>query len=176
MRGVKAGVVLLSALVVQAALIGQLDIFGARGDLLILVPITAALTVGPERGAIAGFVAGLAVDLLVTTPFGLTALTYSLVGYGVGAFQAGVLRATSWLPLVSAAVGAAVGTAFYALAATVVGEEGLLTADLGRVVAAVSLVALVLVLPALRLARWVEREVAGVGRLGRPRRFAGLRR
>ena len=50
-------------------------VFGAHGDLLLLVPIAAGLTVGPERGAIAGFVAGLAVDLLVTTPFGLTALT-----------------------------------------------------------------------------------------------------
>ena len=167
MTTLKAGLVLLSALVVQSAVVARLDIFGAHADLLILVPITAALTVGPERGAIAGFVAGLAVDLLVTTPFGLTALTYSLVGYGVGAFQSGVLRASRWLPLVAAVIGAAVGTAFYALAATVVGEEGLLTADLGRVIGAIAVVALVLVIPALRIARWVE------GDLGRP--LAGVR-
>jgi rod shape-determining protein MreD len=153
---VKAVVVLLAALVVQAAVISQLDLFGAHGDLLILVPVAAGLTLGAERGAVAGFVAGIAVDLLVTTPFGLTALAYSMVGYGVGAFQHGVLRASWWLPFVAAVAGAAFGTAVWALAATVVGEEGLLTADLLRIIAAVVVVAAVLVVPAVRVARWVE--------------------
>ena len=158
MTTIKAGLVLLTALVVQAAVVARLDLFGAHGDLLILVPVAAALTVGPERGAVAGFAAGLAVDLLTTTPFGLTALTYCLVGYGVGAFQAGVLTATWWLPVLAAIAGAAVGVSFYAVAATVVGEEGLLNGDLVRIIAAVTVVAAALVLPALRLARWVERD------------------
>ena len=151
---------LLTALVLQASIVSQLGVFGAHGDLLILVPITAGLTVGPERGAMAGFVAGLAVDLLVTTPFGLTALSYCLVGYCVGAFQSGVLRASWFLPIVAAVAGAALGTAFWALAATVVGEEGLLEAHLGRIVIAVAVVAGALVLPALRVARWVEQDPA----------------
>jgi rod shape-determining protein MreD len=155
---VKAGLVLLAALVAQAAVVSQLDLFGAHGDLLILVPVAAGLTLGAERGAIAGFVAGIAVDLLVTTPFGLTALAYCMVGYGVGAFQHGVLRASWWLPFVAAVAGAAFGTAAWALAATVVGEEGLLTEDLLRIIAAVVVVAAVLVLPAVRIARWVEGE------------------
>jgi rod shape-determining protein MreD len=155
----KAGLVLLSALVAQWAVISRLDLFGAHGDLLVLVPVAAALTVGPERGAVAGFAAGIAVDLLVTTPFGLTALTYCLVGYGVGAFQSGVLRASWWLPMAAALAGAVMGTTFWALAATVVGEEGLLTTDLARIVLAVSLVAMALVLPSLRLARWVEADL-----------------
>lgn len=159
MTGVKAAVVLVTALVLQAAVVSRLGVFGAHGDLLVLVPVTAALTVGPERGAMAGFAAGIAVDLLVTTPFGLTALSYCLVGYGIGAFQAGVLRATWFLPIVAAVVGAGLGTAFWAVAATVVGEEGLLGADLGRILLAVSVVAGVLVLPALRVARWVETDM-----------------
>lgn len=167
MVGFKATLVLVSALVLQSAVFARLDLFGAHGDVLVLVPITAALTVGPERGAVAGFIAGIAVDLLVTTPFGLTALTYCLVGYGVGALQSGMLRAAWWLPLVAAVTGAAFATGFWALAATVIGEEGLLNADLGRIVGAVSLIAVLLVVPALRLARWVEAD------LDRP--FAGLR-
>jgi rod shape-determining protein MreD len=154
----KAGVVLLTALVLQASVVARLDLFGAHGDLLILVPVAAGLTVGPERGAVAGFVGGIAVDLLVTTPFGLTALAYCMVGYGVGAFQTGVLRASWWLPLASALGGAAVGTVVWALAATVVGQEGLLDGELFRIVAAVAVVAVVLVVPAVRLARWVEHE------------------
>lgn len=159
MTGVKATVVLLTALVLQEAVVSRLGVFGAHGDLLILVPVTAALTVGPERGAMAGFAAGIAVDLLVTTPFGLTALSYCIVGYAIGAFQSGVLRATWFLPILAALAGAAFGTTFWALAATVVGEEGLLGADLGRIVLAVALVAGVLVLPALRVARWVEADL-----------------
>ena len=159
MTSLKAGLVLLSALVLQWSVIARLDLFGAHGDLLILVPVAAALTVGPERGAVAGFAAGIAVDLLVTTPFGLTALTYCLVGYGVGAFQSGVLRASWWLPMVAALAGAVLGTLFWAVAATVVGEEGLLTTDLVGIVLAVTLVAMALVLPSLRLARWVEADL-----------------
>lgn len=160
MTAAKAALVLVTALVLQAAVVGRLGLFGAHGDLLILVPVTAGLTVGPERGALAGFAAGFAVDLLVTTPFGLTALSYCLVGYGVGAFQSGVLRASVWLPIVSAVVGSAMGVVFWALAATVVGQEGLLGADLLGVVLAVALVAGALVLPAMRIARWVERDPA----------------
>lgn len=166
MTGLKAGLVLLSALVVQWAVFARLDLFGAHGDLMILVPVAAALTVGPERGAVAGFAAGFAVDLLVTTPFGLTALTYCLVGYGVGAFQSGVLRASWWLPMVAALTASVVGITFWAVAATVVGEEGLLNGELVRIELAVALVAVALILPALRLARWVEsdltRPLAGV--------------
>ncbi len=159
MIGLKAGLVLLSALVLQSAVVSRLELFGAHGDLLILVPITAGLTVGPERGAMAGFAAGIAVDLLVTTPFGLTALTFCLVGYGVGAVQAGVLTATWWLPMLAAVAGAAFGTVFWAVSATVVGEEGLLDGDLARIALAVAVVAVALVVPALRLARWVESDL-----------------
>jgi rod shape-determining protein MreD len=163
----KAGLVLISALTLQWSVFARLDLFGAHGDLLILVPIAAALTVGPERGAVAGFAAGMAVDLLVTTPFGLTALTYCLVGYTIGIFQSGVLKASWWVPMAAAVAGSVIGTTFWAAAASVVGEEGLLNGDLVRIDLAVALVAVALILPALRLARWVESD------LTRP--LAGLR-
>jgi rod shape-determining protein MreD len=158
MRALRAAAVLLLGLILQASFIAQLDLFGARGDVLLLVPIAAGLTSGPERGAIAGFVTGLCVDLLVQTPFGLFALAYCLVGYGVGAFQSGVLRASRLLPIVAAVAGASLGTLFWVLAATVVGEEGLLDGHLVGVLLAVSVLDALLVLPALRLARWVEGE------------------
>ncbi|MGH9137092.1 MAG: rod shape-determining protein MreD, partial [Acidimicrobiales bacterium] len=134
-------------------------LFHAHGDIVLLVPIAAGIAAGPERGATAGFAAGLLVDLVVTTPFGLFALTYCLTGYAVGALQAGVLRATWWLPVAAAAAGSALGVVLFALVATVLGVEGLLDADLGRAVAAVALPNAVLVLPALRVVRWLESSV-----------------
>jgi rod shape-determining protein MreD len=155
-RALRAAAVLLLALVVQDSFIAQLDLLGVRGDVLTLVPVAAGLTAGPERGAIAGFAAGLCEDLLAHTPFGLFALTYCLVGYAVGAFQRGVLRTSRLLPIVAAVLGASLGTLFWALAATVVGEEGLLDGRLLRIVVAVALLDALLILPAVRLARWVE--------------------
>jgi rod shape-determining protein MreD len=152
----RSATVLFGALVLQASFVTEVDLFGAHGEVLLLVPIVAGLTAGPERGAIAGFAAGFAIDLLVQTPFGLTALTYCLVGYAVGALQSGVLRASFWLPIAASVAGSALGTVLFALSATVVGEEGLLDGRLLRVVLAVALWNIVLVLPALRLARWVE--------------------
>lgn len=156
MRAVRAAGVLLLALVFQDSLVAQLDLFGVRGDVLTLVPVASGLTAGPERGAIAGFAAGLCEDLLSHTPFGLFALTYCLVGYAVGAFQSGVLRASRLLPIVAAVLGAALGTLFWALAATVVGEEGVLNGHLVRIVLVVTVVDALLILPGVRLARWVE--------------------
>jgi rod shape-determining protein MreD len=156
MTALRAGLVLIVALTVQASFVAEMEVFGAHGDVLLLVPIVGGLSIGPERGAIAGFAAGFAVDLLVQTPFGLTALTYCLVGYAVGALQTGVLRASWWLPILSAAAGSAVGTVLFALTLTVVSDVSAVNADLPRIVLAVVVWNLVLVLPALRIARWVE--------------------
>jgi rod shape-determining protein MreD len=156
MRAFRAGLVLLTAIVLQAAVVSRLDVFGAHADILVLVPIAVALVDGPERGAMAGFVAGLAVDLLSTTPFGLTALAYSVVGFVVGAFQHGMLRNSVVLPIASAVLGAALGVVLWAVAATVVGVEGLLDSDLLVIVAVVSVWAGILVKPAVRVARWVD--------------------
>ena len=156
MRAFRAGLVLLTAVVLQAAVVSRLDVFGAHADLLVLVPIAVALVDGPERGAMAGFVAGLAVDLLSTTPFGLTALAYGVVGFVVGSFQHGVLRNSVVLPVVSAMLGAALGVVVWVLTATVVGQEGLLDEDLLVVIAVVSVTAGLLVRPAVRIARWVD--------------------
>lgn len=156
MGRVRAAAVLVVALVVQAAFVAELELFGAHGEVLLLVPIVVGLSVGPERGAVAGFAAGFAVDLLVQTPFGLTALTYCLVGYAVGALQSGVLRASWWLPALSAIAGSAAGIVLFASLAAVVGEQGAFE-DLPSVVAAVVVWNAMLVAPGLRLARWVER-------------------
>lgn len=156
MTTVRAAAVLVVALVFQASFVAELELFDAHGEVLLLVPIVAGLTAGAERGAIAGFAAGLAVDLLVQTPFGLTALTYCLVGYGVGAVQTGVLRASWWLPMVSAVAGSAVGTVLFAVAVTVVGEVSAVNGDLLWVVVAVVIWNALLVVPALKIAEWVE--------------------
>ena len=80
----RVALVIFIVLMVQQTVIVALRIGGAHPDLLWLLPITAALLDGPETGAIVGFWAGLAFDLVLPTPFGLSALVGCVLGYAVG--------------------------------------------------------------------------------------------
>ena len=84
------------AIVLQVSFVSDLRLFGAMGDLVLVVVVAAGITGGADRGATYGFAAGLAFDLLVDSPFGLTALTYALVGYGVGVLATLLQRTSGW--------------------------------------------------------------------------------
>jgi rod shape-determining protein MreD len=143
-----------TAILLQTSLIADLDLAGARGDIVLLLPIAAGVVGGPDRGAAVGFGAGLAFDLLLQSPFGLSALAYCIAGYVVGALQGGVLRATWWIPVVSALGGSALGIVTFALVGETVDEEGLLGMDLVAIVAVVAVLNALLIVPAIRVARW----------------------
>ena len=95
----RGALVLVVALVAQIAIVADLQVVGAVGDLMLVVTVAAALTGGPDRGATYGFFAGLIFDLVVDSPFGLSALTYAVVGYGVGLVCGGLFRPTGLWPL-----------------------------------------------------------------------------
>jgi rod shape-determining protein MreD len=164
----RSSLVILVALVLQVTLVSDLRIAGAQADLMLLVGIAAGLTTGRERGAAYGFAAGLAYDLLLTTPLGLSALTYALVGHLAGMIREAVLRSAWWIPVASAAAGSALGVILYIVFGTVVGQrtDGLPLVAIVLVVA----VANALLSPvALRVVGWA----AGAGDR---RRFGALAR
>ncbi len=142
------------ALVLQAALVAELELFGARGDLVLAVVIAAALVGGPDQGAYVGFGAGLALDLVVQTPFGLSALAYCITGYAVGSFQGTVLRAVWWIPVLSAMAGSALGIVVFTVVGEVVGQDDLINAELAGIIAVVALFDALFILPMMRAARW----------------------
>jgi rod shape-determining protein MreD len=78
--------VLLGAAVVVAMLFSRelslsLPILGIGPDLAVLVVAGFAMGERPRVAATAGFSVGLLRDLLLTTPRGLSALSYAVVGY-----------------------------------------------------------------------------------------------
>ena len=81
--GAGLGVVLLQWLVFQ-----RLGLWGVVPDVVLLFVTLVALKQGRLAGTVAGFSAGLAMDLL-TNPamFGVNALVKTLVGYVVGLFR-----------------------------------------------------------------------------------------
>ena len=96
---VRTSFVIITALTLQLGVLSSFAPFGVQADLLLLVAIGGGIAAGPDRGAAIGFAAGIAYDLMLQTPFGLSALTYAIVAYLVGSLQDSVLRAAWWIPV-----------------------------------------------------------------------------
>lgn len=161
---VRTSLVIVVCLVLQIGLLSNVTVVGARGDIMLLIGIAAGLAAGPDRGAAHGFASGLAYDLLLHTPFGLSALVYSITGYVAGLGRDAVLRATWWIPVVTAAAGSAAGVILYVVSGTVVGQsaDGL---PLVRIAVVVAVLNALLAPLAVRALRWAT----GAGDLTRSR-------
>jgi len=82
----------LVGIVIQTTLGADLRVQGVAPDLMLMLAICAGLYGGAHQGVLVGFACGLLSDLFLTnTPFGLTALTFCLVGYLVGTLRATLL-------------------------------------------------------------------------------------
>ena len=148
----------------------DLRVGGVHPDIMVLLPIVAGIAGGPARGATMGFGAGLVADLFLPTPFGLSALVGSLVGFGVGVATLALDRSALWLPPVAALGGSALYEVLYAVLGSVLGQPQMLHVDLLRIIVVVSVANAVLAIPALRLVTWalaggVDRGSAHLGRL-----------
>ena len=155
--------VLLAAVVVHSAVSPQVRFLGVAVDILLLVSIGAGVAGGQERGAGVGFVCGLLADCFLQTPFGLSALTYALVGYGVGVFQTGVLHAAWWIPSITAAVASAGAVVIFVGLGVVVGQDQLLSAGLLTVAAVIALLHALLAPAIVKLMRWAVAGDAAPG-------------
>ena len=67
---------------------------------------------------------GLAMDLFLTTPLGLSAMAYAITGYAVGVFQAGIVRTTPWLAPILGGVGGLFGGLVFITVGALVGQRG----------------------------------------------------
>ena len=150
----RMSLLLVLALTFQFSVASRLEVFGVQGDVMLLVAVAAGLAAGPDRGATLGFVAGLSFDLLLQSPFGLSALTYALVAYAVGSLQDSVLRAAWWIPVVTAVTASAVGVILYGVFGTMVGEEDLLGLSLVRIALVVGTLNAIAAPFVLRAVRW----------------------
>jgi rod shape-determining protein MreD len=141
---------------VSDALLDGVVVLGGAPEPLLVVVVGVAILAGPEPGAVAGFVAGLSVDLLVLTPFGLTALVWCLVGWGTGLAVDRLVRRSWWIPPVAVAVASMAAVLLFALGAAVLGAAHLTTLDRMSVAVGVGLMHLVLAVPILHAVRWAR--------------------
>src|ERR1700729_4291186 len=119
----RVALVIFIVLMVQQTVVLALRVGGAHPDLLWLLPITAALLDGPETGAIVGFWTGLVFDLVLPTPFGLSALVGCLLGYATGSLTRAVDPRAAWLKPVAALAGSVVADMLFAVLGAILGQE-----------------------------------------------------
>jgi rod shape-determining protein MreD len=133
-RRIRLGFVVLGCVVLQTTLFTHLRIDGVRPEVGLVAVLAVAYEDGADSGALFGFIMGLAIDLFLTTPLGLSALSYAVTGYAVGVFQAGVVRTTPWLAPILGGVGGLFGGLVFITAGAVVGQSGFLSLESLRIV------------------------------------------
>jgi rod shape-determining protein MreD len=150
----RIAMVVVSAAVAQVGLFSQLPIAGVRLPVLLLVAVAAGVATGSERGAVVGFAAGLAYDLLLTTPLGLCAGVFAVTAHVAGRLRPAPRRPGRWR--VPALVAGASGTAWLAigLGARLVAGKALAPAPLVLSVVVVAAGHALAALPAVRVLRW----------------------
>ena len=151
---VRLPLVIVTLLLVQVTLLTRVRIFGVMPDIMLLLAISAGIIGGPSVGAVVGFGSGMAIDLFLQTPMGLSALVFSLVGYVVGLVQANILRSAWWIPVLTAALASVAAVVLFALAAAVVGEPETVSPRLILIAAVVAVDNALLAPVLIRVVQW----------------------
>jgi rod shape-determining protein MreD len=163
---VRSLLLLVGALVVQGAIFDRHPVAQVPVDAFVVIAVAAGIVGGAQRGAVSGFVAGIAADLLLFTPFGLSALSLALVGYAVGTVSAVRTRQSRLFPVVAGLFGGALSVVAFAVIGELVGQPYLSDPDLARIVAVRAVGTAVLVLPMTAILRWAWRPpVTSSGRM-----------
>jgi rod shape-determining protein MreD len=125
LRRIRLALVILTLVVLQTTVFTHLRVFDAVPDLCLVGTIAMAYEEGPIPGALFGFASGLAIDLFLSTPVGLSALAFALTGYGVGLFQSGLIRESRGITLVLGGVGSLIGNTIFLIVGGLAGHEEL---------------------------------------------------
>jgi rod shape-determining protein MreD len=150
----RTSLVVFVVLVVQHTLLDAVRIDGAHPEAMFLLTAAAGYVGGAERGAMVGFFVGLVADLLVATPFGLSALVGCLVAFATGTATSGLVRGSRWLTVLSLTAGTVAALVGYAVLAAVLGQPGALSVDLAPTLVVATPAAAVLGVPVHGLVRW----------------------
>jgi rod shape-determining protein MreD len=162
----RLALVLVAAVVLQTTVFSTgLRAFGVAPDLGLVLTVAVAYYLGAERGAAFGFTAGVAIDLFLSTPFGLSALSFALVGYGVGVMRSGFVSPSRWAAPMMGALGGLAGGVFFVSIGALAGQDHLLALRSLRVVVVAGAYDALLAFVALPVARWATRQTSADDRM-----------
>lgn len=118
-----AALVLL-AFALQTTLLQQATILGVVPQLVLVVVVSLAYLDGERVGIVVGFAGGLLQDLSLPpgSIVGLTALVYTLIGFGVGSWRKYAPTESVWTPVFVVMLASAIAEGSYALLAIMLGQ------------------------------------------------------
>ncbi len=96
-------VLIVTATLLQVAVVVDFGVVGGRPDIVVIVVIAIALVRGPVAGAMAGFAAGFLVDTLGLGLVGISSLVLVGVGYLVGVWGERMAGRATLRPLAAVA-------------------------------------------------------------------------
>lgn len=112
------------AFALQTTLLQQATILGVVPQLVLVVVVSLAYLDGERVGLVVGFAGGLLQDLTLPpgSIVGLTALVYTLIGFGVGSLRQYAPTGSVWTPVLVVMLASAGAEASYALLAIMFGQ------------------------------------------------------
>jgi rod shape-determining protein MreD len=102
--GLKVGVLILLAAVLQAAVFAGIVVLGGSPDVLLVMLVAIALLRGSMVGAFAGFFGGLLLDIATLETLGMTSLLLTLAGYWTGRYGETSASGRRYSPYLAVAV------------------------------------------------------------------------
>lgn len=100
----KGGVLMFAAAILQVSIFAGVTILGGAPDLLLVTLVCVALLRGAVYGAVAGFAAGLVVDIATLSTLGKTSLLLTLAGYWIGRYGETTGRDRGHAPFLSVSI------------------------------------------------------------------------
>jgi rod shape-determining protein MreD len=101
----KAALLLLLVAPFQVSVVSSLEVAEGHPDAILVLVVAIALLRGPVFGSLAGFWAGLAIDVAtLAEPLGLSSLLLTLVGYWCGRLGEVTSRSSAHVPLLAVAL------------------------------------------------------------------------
>jgi rod shape-determining protein MreD len=158
LRRVRLTLVVVTLVVLQNSVFSHLAIFDARPVLCLIAAVALAYEEGPQSGAAFGFVSGLATDMILTTPIGLSALAFAVTGYLVGFFQGGLVRESPLIAPVLGAGAGAVGGVIFLVVGGIAGEPGFFTIHSVRVLLVSGLYDALIAIPVFAFVHWANHD------------------
>lgn len=100
----KIGGLLFVAAILQASIVGSIEIVGGTPDLVLVTLVAVSLLRGAIAGAAGGFFVGLLLDTANLARLGETSFLLTIAGYWIGRYGETTGRDRSHAPLLSVAV------------------------------------------------------------------------
>ena len=158
----RLGGLIFFAVILQISGFGQIRVLGGNADLVPLLVAAVALYAGAVPAAVAGFSAGLLLDLTVGNNLGASSLVFTSVGYAVGRYCETRRPANSLAPIPVAAAATGAYVVAFAAVSFMLEIDATVSAVVLREMLLTTLLNALIALPTFAIVRNVLRPVLAV--------------